>query len=148
MLEECGFDAAFNYRSGPLLHQIQLAAPEGIDVYFDNVGGGSLEAALDALRVHGRIIACGGISGYNSEGPATGPYNLFNVTTKRLTMKGLIVGDFAGRMGEFEREVGGYLRAGKVKARETVAEGIEQAVPAFLGLFEGENVGKMVVRVS
>ena len=148
LLEECGFDAAFNYRSGPLLHQIQLAAPEGIDVYFDNVGGGSLEAALDALRVHGRIIACGGISSYNNEGPPQGPYNLFNVTTKRLTMKGLIVGDSMGRLGEFEREVGGYLRAGKIKARETVAEGIEQAVPAFLGLFEGENVGKMVVRVS
>src|ERR1035437_1421451 len=107
--EECGFDVAFNYKAGPVLEQLNRVAPDGIDVYFDNVGGEMLEAALSALREHGRIIACGGISGYNEEKPRPGPSNLFNVITKRLTMKGLIVRDWLDRQGDFEQEVGGYL---------------------------------------
>ena len=145
---ECGFDVAFDYKTAPVLEQLNLEAPDGIDVYFDNVGGETLEAALSALRVHGRIIACGGISGYNDEKPRPGPSNLFNMITKRLTMKGLIVRDWLDRQGEFEKEVGGYFRAGKLKSKETVAEGIDQAVGAFLGLFSGQNVGKMVVRLA
>ena len=148
LLEECGFDAAFNYKTGPVLDQLNLAAPDGIDVYFDNVGGESLEAALSALRVHGRIIACGGISGYNEEKPKPGPSNLFNMTTKRLTMKGLIVGDWLNLQSEFEKEVGGHFQAGRLKSLETVVEGLDQAVAAFIGLFDGKNVGKMVVRLS
>jgi NADPH-dependent curcumin reductase CurA len=127
---------------------LNLAALNGIDVYFDNVGGEMLEAALSALRVHGRIIACGGISGYNAEIPQSGPTNLFNMTTKRLTMKGLIVGDWLSHQDEFEREVGGYFRAGKLKNKETVVTGIDKAVGAFIGLFEGKNVGKMVVKLE
>ena len=146
--EECGFDIAFNYKIGPVLEQLNLEVPDGIDVYFDNVGGETLEAALSALRAHGRIIACGGISGYSAEKPRPGPSNLFNVTTKRLTMKGLIVRDWLDRQGEFEKEVGGYFRAGKLKNRETVVEGIGQAVGAFLGLFAGKNTGKMVVKLN
>jgi len=146
--EECGFDAAFNYKAGPVLEQLNLEAPDGIDVYFDNVGGEHLEAALSVLRVHGRIIACGGISGYNDEKPRPGPSRLFNIVTKRLTMKGLIVTDWLDRQGEFEKEVGGYFRAGKLKNKETVAEGIQQAVDAFIGLFQGKNVGKMVVKLA
>ena len=148
LLEECGFDAAFNYKTGPVLDQLKLAAPDGIDVYFDNVGGESLEAALSALRVHGRIIACGGISGYNEEKPKPGPSNLFNMTTKRLTMKGLIVGDWLNRQSEFEKEVGGHFQAGRLKSLETVVDGLDQAVAAFIGLFDGKNVGKMVVKLS
>ena len=148
LLEECGFDKAFDYKIGPVLEQLQQAAPDGIDVYFDNVGGEALTAALTALRVHGRIIACGGISGYNEEKPRPGPVNLFNVTTKRLTMKGLIVRDWLDRQSEFEKEVGGYFRAGKLKNKETVVEGIDQAVGAFIGLFAGKNVGKMVVKLA
>jgi NADPH-dependent curcumin reductase CurA len=148
LLEECGFDSAFNYKAGPTLEQLQLAAPDGIDVYFDNVGGETLEAALSALRLHGRIIACGGISGYNDEKPRPGPSNLFNMITKRLTMKGLIVRDWLDRQAEFENEVGGYFKAGKVKHKETVVKGIDQAVGAFLGLFQGQNVGKMVVELG
>ena len=144
----CGFDAAFNYKSGPVLDQLNLAAPDGIDVYFDNVGGESLEAALSALRVHGRIIACGGISGYNNEKPQPGPSNLFNVTTKRLTMKGMIVGDWLDRQSDFEKEVGSEYQAGKLKTLETVVDGLDQAVAAFIGLFDGKNMGKMVVKVS
>jgi len=148
LTEECGFDAAFNYKAGPVLEQLNREAPEGIDVYFDNVGGETLEAALSAMRVHGRIVACGGISGYNERNPRPGPSNLFNMTTKRLTMKGLIVSDWLDRRAEFEREVGGYFRAGKVKHKETVVKGIDQAVGAFIGLFEGQNVGKMVVELA
>ncbi len=146
--EECGFDIAFDYRVGPVLDQLNRAAPDGIDVYFDNVGGEALEAALSALRLHGRIIACGGISGYNEEKPRPGPANLFNMIAKRLTMKGFIVRDWLDRQVEFEREVGGYFHAGKLKHKETVVEGIDQAVSAFLGLFQGRNVGKMVVKLT
>lgn len=146
--EECGFDDAFNYKINPVFEQLKIAAPEGIDVYFDNVGGKTLEAALSVLRVHGRIIACGGISGYNDKKPQPGPSNLFNMTIKRLTMKGLLVGDWLDRQNEFEKEVGGYFQAGKLKHKETVVEGLDKAVNAFLGLFKGKNVGKMVVRIK
>ena len=146
--QECGFDIAFNYRIGPIMDQLHLAAPDGIDVYFDNVGGEMLEAALSALRVHGRIIACGGISGYNEEKPRPGPSNLFNIITKRLTMKGFIVRDWLDRRAEFEKEVGGYFKAGKVKHEETVVKGIDKVVGAFVGLFQGQNVGKMVVELA
>jgi hypothetical protein len=146
--EECEFDIAFDYKTGPVLEQLNLEAPDGIDVYFDNVGGETLEAALSALRLHGRIIACGGISGYNEEKPRPGPSNLFNVVTKRLTMKGLMVLDWLDRQAEFEKEVGGYVKAGKVKHKETVVKGIDKAVGAFLGLFQGQNIGKMVVELA
>ncbi len=148
LLEECGFDSAFNYKTGSVAEQLTQAVPDGIDVYFDNVGSEALEAALSALRVRGRIIACGSISVYNDEKPRPGPSNLFNVTTKRLTMKGLLVLDWLDRWVEFEKEVGGYLRAGKLKHRETVVEGIDKAVNAFIGLFRGENIGKMLVKLA
>jgi NADPH-dependent curcumin reductase CurA len=147
LLEECGFAAAFNYKTAPVLEQLNAAAPDGIDVYFDNVGGESLEAALTALRVNGRIIACGGISGYNEEAPKPGPSNLFNMTTKRLTMKGMIVGDWLHRQSEFEKEVAVSYQAGKLRTLETVVDGIDHAADAFIGLFEGRNVGKMVVKL-
>jgi NADPH-dependent curcumin reductase CurA len=149
--EECGFDRVFDYKTSPVIpviEQLNLAAPDGIDVYFDNVGGEMLEAALSALRVNGRIIACGGISGYNAQTPQPGPRNLFNITIKRLTMKGLIVGDWLGCQGEFEHVVGEYYRSGKLKNKETVVVGIDKAVSAFLGLFTGENIGKMVVKLK
>jgi len=146
--EECGFDIAFDYKTGPVVEQLKVEAPDGIDVYFDNVGGETLEAALSALRVHGRIIACGGISGYNEDKPRPGPSNLFNITTKRLTIKGLIVRDWLDRQAEFEKEVGGYLQSGKLKNKETVVEGLDQAEEAFIGLFKGQNIGKMVVKLA
>ncbi|MGO9966269.1 MAG: NADP-dependent oxidoreductase [Bryobacteraceae bacterium] len=146
--EECGFDNAFNYKTGSVLGQLNREAPDGIDVYFDNVGGETLEAALSALRVHGRIVACGGISGYNADTPHPGPSNLFNIITKRLTMKGFIVSDWLERGAEFHKEVGGYFKAGKLRSHETVVKGIDQAAGAFIGLFQGQNVGKMVVDLS
>lgn len=146
--EECGFDVAFDYKVGPVIEQLNVEAPDGIDVYFDNVGGEALEAALSVLRVHGRIIACGAISRYNDEKPRPGPSNLFNITTKRLTVKGLMVFDWLDRQAEFEKEVGGYFKAGKVKHKQTVVKGIDNAVGAFLGLFQGQNIGKMVVELA
>ncbi len=146
--KDYGFDAAFNYKSAPIVEQLQQAAPEGIDVYFDNVGGESLAAALTVLRVNGRIIACGSISGYNDVKPQAGPANLFNITTKRLTMKGLIVGDWLDRQDEFLQEMGAYYQAGKLRHNETVVQGIEAAADAFIGLFTGKNIGKMVVKLT
>ena len=146
--DECGFAIAFDYKIGPVVEQLKLEAPDGIDVYFDNVGGTTLEAALSALRVHGRIIACGSISSYNDEKPQPGPCNLSSMIGKRLTMKGMIVSDWLYRRDDFEREVGGYLEAGKLINKETVVEGIDKAVDAFIGLFEGKNIGKMVVKLT
>jgi NADPH-dependent curcumin reductase CurA len=145
---ECGFDAALDYKAAPTLEQLKQLAPGGIDVYFDNVGGETLQAALAVLRVHGRIVACGSISGYNDAEPRPGPSNLFNVITKRLTIRGLIVSDWLDLQAEFEREVGGYLQAGTVKHHETVVQGLDRAVDAFIGLFHGQNVGKMVVKLA
>jgi NADPH-dependent curcumin reductase CurA len=146
--EDCGFDRAFDYKNGSIVEQLNQAAPDGIDMYFDNVGGAMLEAALSALRLRGRIIACGSISGYNDLQPQPGPNNLFNMIGKRLTMKGMIVGDWLGHRAEFEQTVGGYFDAGKLKSQETVVVGIEQAVAAFIGLFEGKNTGKMLVKLG
>jgi NADPH-dependent curcumin reductase CurA len=148
LIDECGFDAAFNYRQGPILDQLSREAPDGIDIYFDNVGGEALEAALSTMRVHGRILECGGISGYNDVQPRTGPSNFHNVTTKRLTIIGMIVRDWVVHQVQFEKEMGGYLQDGTVKNKETVIKGLENAIEAFLGLFQGHNVGKMVVRLA
>ncbi len=148
LLEECGFDSAFNYKTAPAHEQLKQVAPNGIDLYYDNVGGEMLEAALSAMNVRGRIIACGCISRYNDNMPKPGPRNLFNITTKRLTMKGIMVFDWLDRQAVFEKEVGGLFIAGKVKHKETVVQGIENAPAAFIGLFHGDNVGKMVVSLS
>jgi NADPH-dependent curcumin reductase CurA len=146
--EDCGFDRAFDYKNGAIVAQLNQAAPDGIDIYFDNVGGAMLEAALSALRMRGRIIACGSISSYNDLQPQPGPNNLFNMIGKRLTMQGMIVGDWLDQRGEFEQEVGGYFDAGQLKNQETIVEGIDQAVAAFIGLFEGKNTGKMLVKLG
>ena len=145
---ELGFDAAFNYKDGDLVKQIKAAAPDGIDVYFDNVGGEHLEAALSAMRVRGRIIACGAISKYNDESPTPGPRNMAFFTTKRLTMRGFIVTDSLDQMPAFVKDVSGHLATGKLVTKETVVQGLERAPQAFIDLLHGENVGKMVVKLT
>jgi NADPH-dependent curcumin reductase CurA len=142
-LESLGIEA-FDYNVTPL----KEALADGIDVYFDNVGGKQLEAALFALRDHGRVIACGAISRYNDEGPQPGPRNLGLVVTKRLRVEGFIVIDHFDRFRAFVEEVGPWVRDGKVVSRETVVEGFEHLPEAFAGLFRGDNVGKMLVRVG
>jgi NADPH-dependent curcumin reductase CurA len=148
LVGELGFDAAFNYKDGDLPGQLGSAAPDGIDVYFDNVGGEQLEAALTAMRPSGRIIACGAIAGYNDGTPQPGPRNLPLIIGKRLTMKGFIVGDWYDRMPEFLKEMKGYLAAGKLLMKETVVQGIERAPHAFVDLLRGGNTGKMIVKLT
>jgi NADPH-dependent curcumin reductase CurA len=148
LLKDLGFDAAFNYKDGNLPAQLSAAAPDGIDVYFDNVGGEHLEAALSAMRPNGRIVACGAIGGYNDDVPAPGPRNLNLLIGKRLTMQGFIVGDWFDRMPEFLKEMSAYLARGEVIGKETVVQGIEQAPHAFVDLLRGGNIGKMVVRLA
>ncbi|MES3033966.1 MAG: NADP-dependent oxidoreductase [Gemmatimonadota bacterium] len=143
---ELGFDAAFNYRDGDIYGQLMVASPKGIDVYFDNVGGEHLEAAMSALRPFGRIAACGSISGYNE--PTPGPRNMALIIGKRLTIKGFIVSDFEPQRAAFQADVGGLLASGALRAIETVQHGIEQAPAAFLSLFSGGNTGKMLVALT
>jgi hypothetical protein len=146
-LRELGFTAAFSYRDG-VARGLAEAAPEGIDLFFDNVGGEHLEAAIGALRVHGRAALCGSISGYNAVEPPPGPRNMSLMVGKRLTLRGFLVSDHGDLRPEFTETVTGWLRSGDLVVRETVREGIEQAVPAFLDLLRGGNVGKMVVRLA
>jgi len=147
-LREIGFDAAFSYRDGPVLEQLQQAAPDGIDVYFDNVGGEHLEAAISALKVHGRIAVCGMISRYNDTELQPGPSNIGMVVGKRLTIRGFLVWDHAALMPDFVCDVSRGIQDGRIQVRETVVEGLENAPAAVLGLLRGDNVGKMVVRVA
>ncbi|WP_406288665.1 NADP-dependent oxidoreductase [Embleya sp. NBC_00896] len=145
LVEEYGFDAAFNYKDGPVAEQLAKAAPDGIDVYFDNVGGEHLEAAIGALHTHGRVAMCGAIAQYNATEPTPAPRNLALSIGKRLRLQGFIVIDHFGKRDEFFAEVGGWLRDGKLKYRETFVEGIEHNLDALLGMLRGENTGKMVV---
>jgi NADPH-dependent curcumin reductase CurA len=147
LIEEYGFDAAFNYKNGPVAEQLAQAAPDGIDVYFDNVGGEHLEAAIGALNLRGRIAICGLIAQYNATEPTPGPHNMVKVLQNRLRIEGFLVGDHYDLQPQFVQEVGGWVREGKLHYRETVVEGIENNVEAFLGLLRGENTGKMIVKL-
>jgi NADPH-dependent curcumin reductase CurA len=147
-LEELGFDHAFDYRRSTLRDAVAAASPEGIDIYFDNVGGDQLEAAIHALKVRGRVVACGSISRYNDVEAAPGPRNLFMVVTKRLRIQGYIITDHYARFPEFLERAREWVRDGRLRYRETVVEGIENAPKAFLGLLRGENIGKMLVKVG
>jgi hypothetical protein len=145
LTEELGFDVGLDYKAGSIGRQL---APHGpVDVYFDNVGGGHLEAAIFAMSDFGRIAACGMVGDYNAESPAPGPRNLMMLISKRLTLRGFIVTDHGDAAGEFHRRAGQWFAAGELHHRETVVEGIEHAVDAFLGVLGGANTGKMLVRV-
>jgi NADPH-dependent curcumin reductase CurA len=147
LLDEYGFDAAFNYKAGPVHEQLKEAAPDGIDVYFDNVGGDHLEAAIGRLNRGGRIAVCGMISVYNNTEPAPGPRNLARLIQTRGRIEGFLVGDHYDLQPQFVREVGPWVASGALKYRETVVEGIENNLEAFLGVLRGDNVGKMIVKV-
>ncbi|MDW6022405.1 NADP-dependent oxidoreductase [Mesorhizobium sp. BAC0120] len=147
--EDLGADAVINYKTaGNLTEALASAAPEGIDVYFDNVGGSHLEAAIDATRLYARLIICGMIARYNDETPSPGPRNLAMFIGKRLTMQGFIILDHADLRPNFIREMSGWIAQGQIKTRDTVVEGLENAPKAFLGLFSGENIGKMLVKIG
>jgi NADPH-dependent curcumin reductase CurA len=142
-----GFDTAFNYRDGNVSKLLAEAAPDGIDVYFDNVGGDHLEAALWSLNRNGRVAICGSISTYNEEQLPPGPRNLHQILVNRLTVRGFIVLDHNDRFPAMISEVGPWLASGKLVAEETVVDGLDNAPAAFLGMLRGENTGKMVVRL-
>jgi NADPH-dependent curcumin reductase CurA len=135
---------AFNYKET----RAKEALADGIDVYFDNVAGDQLEAALGALRPFGRVIACGAICRYNDEAPSPGPRNFGFIVSKRLRVEGFIVSDHSDRFRDFAAEVGPWVAEGKLTWRETVIDGLENLPSAFAGLFRGENTGKMLVRVG
>ena len=148
LVEELGFDAAIDYKSEDVAAALREHCPKGIDVYFDNVGGEILDAALANLARNARVIICGAISQYNSTGPLRGPSNYLALLVKHASMTGFVVSDYGARYGEGAREMAGWLAAGKVVSREEVLEGLESFPDALLGLFTGANTGKLVLKVA
>ena len=147
LVRSLGADRVIDYRAGPVLKSLAAVAPEGIDVYFDNVGGEHLDAAFALARNNARFVICGMIAGYNDPKPSEFRF-IMRIIAARIQLKGFIVFDFQSRMDEFYREMGQLVTSGAVKAQETVVEGLDNVPDAFLGLFKGENTGKMLVRLS
>ena len=151
-VREIGADACVDYRAAGgydgLLAGLQAAAPKGIDVYFDNVGGDHLQAAIELAKPFGRLALCGMISQYNDTEPTPGPHNLLQIIGKQLKVQGFIVSSHADLQPRFIRDIAGWVAAGRMTFRDTVLEGIEAAPEAFLGLFKGVNTGKMLVKLS
>ncbi|WP_148613259.1 NADP-dependent oxidoreductase [Nocardioides rubriscoriae] len=144
LVDDLGYDAAFDYHQGPVAGQLAEHGP--VDVYFDNVGGDHLEAAILHMADFGRLALCGAIAGYDT--PVPGPRNLMMAISKRLTLRGFIVSDHADLAGEFYRTVGPWLADGDISYRETVLDGLDRTVEGFLGLATGANTGKMLIRVG
>jgi NADPH-dependent curcumin reductase CurA len=142
-----GYDAAFNYKDGHISRQLAAAAPDGIDVYFDNVGGDHLEAAIYAMNDRGRAAICGSISSYNESSMPPGPRNLWMLTTKGLTLQGFTIPSYMQHAEAFANEVAPLVAAGEFAWNETVVDGIDNALDAFYGLMNGANTGKMLVRM-
>jgi NADPH-dependent curcumin reductase CurA len=146
--DDLGLDAAFNYRDAPVLDQLRDAAPDGIDVYFDNVGGDHLQAALAVLRNRGRAALCGAISEYESTEPTPGPSNMFQITANNLTIRGFRGSAYQHRMPDVVRELGGWLADGRLKYQETIIDGLERAPEALMRVLSGDTTGKALVRVD
>ncbi len=147
LTEKYGYDAAFNYKDAPVREQLKGLAPDGVDVFFDNVGGDHLEAALDVMNRHGRIAVCGAIAGYNRTERAPGPDNLVKIIQQSLTIKGFTLGDYLHLGPEFGARMTEWFGQGQIAYDETVVDGVEHTVDAFLDMMRGKNTGKMVVRV-
>lgn len=149
LTSELGADAAINYRRAPdLFEALRDACPKGVDIYFENVGGAMLDAVLRLVNPFARIPLCGMISQYNLETPEPGPRYMMNLVGNRVRMQGFIISDHFDRYPAFLAEVGGAVKAGRIRHEVTVVEGIDSAVKAFLGLFSGDNLGKMVVKLG
>jgi hypothetical protein len=145
---ELGFDAALNYKSTSVFRGLKRHCRDGIDVYFDNVGGDILDAALASINLKARIVLCGMISQYNQKKPAPGPYMLANAISKRARLEGFIVFDYYDRAGEAVEDIVKWYSEGKITYRTDIVEGLENAPVALGGLFNGANTGKLIVRVS
>src|SRR5580698_10192922 len=146
--QELGFDAAIDYKSEDVTEALRKTCPQGINIYFDNVGGDILEAALANLARGARVVICGAISQYNNTGPVQGPRNYLSLLVHRATMKGMLVFDYADRYAHAAREMAGWMAAGKLKSREDIVEGLETFPDTFLKLFKGENLGKLILKVA
>jgi NADPH-dependent curcumin reductase CurA len=147
LVDELGFDAAINYKEDDVARKLHAACPDGIDVYFDNVGGTILDTCLAQLAMRGRVVLCGAISQYNAETLPPGPSNYLNLLIKRGRMEGFIILDYLGRFGEAQAEMFGWVAEGKVKSAEHLVEGLEHAPDALNLLFTGGNTGKVIVRL-
>jgi len=147
-LKEIGFDAAIDYKSGSIYRALQQECPKGVDVYFDNVGGETLEAALSLLARNARIVICGAISQYNSTIPPKGPANYLSLLVNHGTMTGFVVGDYVSRWGEGLRDMAAWLAEGKLKSREHIVDGLEKFPDTLLMLFSGANHGKLILKVG
>lgn len=148
LTEKYGYDAAFNYKEAPVREQLASHAPEGVDVFFDNVGGDHLEAALDVMNTGGRLALCGGIAGYNTTHKAPGPDNMANMITRGLTATGFTLGAYRHLSPEFTEKMTAWFAEGRIVYDETIVDGIENTVEAFLAMMRGANTGKMLVRTS
>jgi NADPH-dependent curcumin reductase len=152
LTDELGFDAAVDHRAPDMAERLRAACPKGIDVYFENVGGAVWDAVLPLLNDFARVPVCGLVAHYNTTelppGPDRTPVLMRAVLTKRLTLRGFIVWDFASEEETFLREAGGWLREGRIKHREDIVDGLENAPAAFMGLLKGKNFGKLLVRVA
>lgn len=146
LTEKYGYDAAFDYKDGPVREQLAALAPDGVDVYFDNVGGDHLEAALDVMNTGGRIALCGAITGYNRTERPAGPDNMANIVTRSLTLRGFTLAAHLDLAPEFNARMAEWFGAGEIVYDETVVDGIEHTVDAFLDMMRGANTGKMLVR--
>ena len=148
IVQELSFDAAVDYKSEDVSRSLRKHCPQGIDVYFDNVGGAILEAALAQLRLGARIVICGAISQYNNTGPIAGPSNYLSLLSNRATMRGMRVLDYVDRYPQAGAEMAGWMAAGKLKSREDIVEGLATFPETLLKLFKGENSGKLMLKVS
>ena len=148
LLDEAGIDSAINYKTQPIKKALRDAAPKGVDVYFENVGGEHLDAALGVMNTLGRVAVCGMISGYNERGSKTSVHNLSNIIYGRITLRGFVATDFPELHPQFLADMTGWLKSGRIKVQETILEGIGNAPAAMVGLMQGRNTGKMLVRLA
>jgi len=148
LTEQLGFDAAIDYKSEDVMHAIRRHFRRGVQVYFDNVGGPILDAALANLAIGARVVLCGAISQYNSTEGVQGPKNYLSILVNRATVRGLLVFDYVERYPEAQRDIGAWIAAGKVKPVVDIVEGFETFPDALMKLFRGENVGKLMLRVA
>ena len=148
VVDQLGFDAAIDYKSEDVNKALRQHCPKGVDVFFDNVGGDILDAALARLGRNARVVICGAISQYNNTTPVKGPANYLSLLVNRASMTGMVVMDYAERYGEAVREMAGWIKAGRLKTREDIVEGLEKFPQTLLMLFKGENTGKLLLRIA
>ena len=148
LVDELGFDAAVDYKAGDTRKNLRTHCPNGVDVYFDNVGGDILDLVLAVLRRHARVVICGAISQYNNTTPVKGPSNYLSLLVNRARMEGMVVFDYVDRFPQAARDIAAWIAAGKLKSREDIVEGLETFPETLLKLFSGENFGKLILKVE